>query len=143
MNQSHLEQLKLSADSWSLKTGVNEWYELMHWHPDIYGSGNADSESRQYCLKLLRQYFDRGLKALVVWDKPAQCWALVDPNDSSQDAFYVHTPNPNRDNFPYEFEEVTWGVAAPEWLSSAFPLNLFKFGESEYEGAKLYWVVSA
>lgn len=93
------QQLQMSADSFSLDLSEESWFELMHWHPDIYGTGNASPEARGSCARLAKQYLATAMKALRGWSKPSQCWCLLDPFDSGQDSIYVHTENPNRPNF--------------------------------------------
>lgn len=136
-----LEQLQLSADSFSLDLSDESWFELMHWHPDIYGTGNASQDARGICTSLAKQYLTTAMSALRRWNKASQCWCLLDPADSGQDSVYVHTKNPNRSNFPYEFEEVTWGVLAPSWVTAVFSPAEYVIGVSSKEPELLYWVV--
>lgn len=138
---SELHQLQMTSDAFSLELRTDTWFELMHWHPDIYGTGNAGAEARSACLAIARQYLDKALAELFVWGKPSQCWFLAEENDSEEDALYIHTPNPNRPNFPYLFEGVEWRVPAPLWLASHFPESDFVHGQSQFNGATLYWVV--
>ena len=141
----------LSGDEWlgvptmtdrfgfRLPIGVG-WFDLWHSHVDWHGRGNRDSEFRRSCLEVLFatwsdvELLTRGLTC--AW----QSWLLIDPADSSQDAIYLHTPNPNRDNFPYPFDGVSWGVESPSWLADFVgPLDV-DLGRSEHDGAVLYWV---
>jgi hypothetical protein len=138
---SELQQLRMTSEAFSLELEPDSWFELMHWHPDIYGTGNAGAEARSACLAIARQYVDKALAELSVWSKPSQCWFLAEDNDSGEDALYVHTPNPNRQNFPYPFEGVKWQVSAPSWLASHFPEPDFVHGQSQFNGATLHWVV--
>ena len=43
-----------------------------------------------------------------------QSWLFVDPGDAGADAVYLHTPNPNADNYPFnvgEYAEDTGDVS--------------------------------
>jgi hypothetical protein len=71
--------------------------------------------------------------------RPWQSWLVLDAGDSSQDAVFLHTPNPNRDNFPYPFNGVAWGATPPPWLEELLTGDM-ELGRSEYEGATLFWV---
>lgn len=135
------QQRGLAADAFTLELSGDSWFELMHWHPDMRGWGNAGSDARHTCLLLVRRYLAKAMQALATWPVPSQCWALIDPADSGQDAVYVHTRNPNRDNFPYDFDEVTWDVAGPAWLAAVFPENAYRVGRSGAEEESLYWVL--
>ncbi|MBK8337043.1 MAG: hypothetical protein IPL03_10830 [Sterolibacteriaceae bacterium] len=131
----------MPSDAFSLELKPDSWFELMHWHPDMDGAGNASAEARSACLTIARQYLDKALAELSTWGKPSQCWFLAEENDSGEDAIYVHTPNPNRQNFPYPFEGVKWHVPAASWLASQFPEPDFVHGQSQFNGAVLHWVV--
>ena len=60
--------------------------------------------------------------------------------DSSHDAIYLHTPNPNRDNFPYEFIGVEWNVECPELLKGLAETPEFELGRCTFNGNVTYWV---
>jgi hypothetical protein len=45
-----------------------------------------------------------------------QVFMILLPADSSADGVYVHTPNPNRENFPFLFPDTEWDVPAPPML---------------------------
>jgi hypothetical protein len=135
--------LQARSSAFSLELGPRAWFDLMHWHPDIDGIGNASPEARSACLAIARQLFDKALAELIVWGKPSQCWFIAQQDDSGEDALYIHTPNPNQQNFPYAFEDVIWQVAAPLWLAAHFPEPDFIHGESRFNDVKLQWVVSA
>ncbi len=117
-----------------------EWFDLWHTHSDWNGAGNRDPESRRVCLRaLFSLWADAELLA-----EPLSCswqsWLVIDPEDSGQDAVYLHTPNPNRDNFPYAFDGVAWGVEPPPWLEDFMNRPGVVWGRSEYDGPVLYWV---
>jgi hypothetical protein len=65
---------------------------------------------------------------------------VLDPEDSGHDAVYLHTPNPNRDNFPYSFEGVAWDVTPPHWLEEFVADGGMQVGRSGYNGVTLFWV---
>jgi hypothetical protein len=96
-----------------------DWYDQWRSHIDYRGEGNHGPEARQAWLRDLLRFYDQLCGITAQWKTPSQVWAVVDENDSSQDAVYVHTPNPNRTNYPHTFPGVTWGVRPPPWLQSA------------------------
>ncbi len=103
------------------------------------GHGNATAAARRKALEALRTTYEDISAQIEGWSKPHQAWVLIDPEDSGQDAAYVHTPNPNRDNFPYTFEGVDWAATVPKWIVSTFPRNLYRLGKSKYRGNVCYW----
>jgi hypothetical protein len=58
-------------------------------------------------------------------------WLLVDAADSSQDAVYLHTPNPNAANFPNPFAGTAWDAEVPERLREFLTDPSWQFGRIE------------
>ncbi len=108
---------------------AGEWFDLWHAHPNDNGGGQ------------------RWANLLGVWarvdaagrasGRPWQSWLVIQLTEPRDDAVYLHTPNPNRDNFPYPFKDVAWGAEPPGWASPAAGLE---FGQSSYGGVELLWV---
>lgn len=117
-----------------------EWFDLWHTHVDWRGEGNADPDVRRECLRVLFAAWERVEALGTTLAVPWQSWVVINVEDSGQDAVYLHTPNPNRDNFPYPFRDVAWGAVPPEWLAEFVAGDEYDVGRSEFEGAGLYWV---
>lgn len=80
--------------------GPNSWFDLWHTHFDWEGDGNKSWKKRvAYLEELLKQYQSLK-KKLSTYPKEYQLWIAIYELDSSQDAVYIHTKNPNADNFP-------------------------------------------
>ena len=116
------------------------WFDLWHTHVDWDGDGNSSSTSRHHYLVQLFTLFDQLRCHIESWTKPRQIWIVIDAVDSSQDAVYLHTKNPNKHNFPYQFEGVTWGCPIPLWLVEFVPNDELEFGDCRYNGFLTYWV---
>lgn len=84
------------------------WYDFMHWHVDWDGLGNLRWRERREHLAALFVMFKRLRSETADWSTPHQIWLQIDAFDGSQDAVYLHTPNPNRANFPATFPGVVW-----------------------------------
>jgi hypothetical protein len=109
---------------------VDAWYDLWHVHPfPQAGTGRWEA---------LLGTWERVERVGRESGRPWQSWLVVNPADERDDAVYLHTTNPNRDNFPYEFEGVRWGVEPPAWLGESIDPSVVELGCSEYEGV-LYW----
>jgi hypothetical protein len=108
---------------------ASEWFDLWHAHPNI----DATDQRWSNLLSVWMEVDAAGRKC----GRPWQSWILVDLDNPLEDSVYLHTPNPNRDNFPYPFDEVTWGAEPPCWAATDVGLE---FGLSDYGGAKLLWV---
>ena len=111
---------------------ASRWFDLWHVHPDqVAGVGRWAA---------LRAAWAKVEAAGRAAGRPWQSWVLIDPADARDDAVYLHTPNPNRDNFPYAFEDVSWGAEPPTWLGELVDPLTVELGRSEHDGASLYWV---
>jgi hypothetical protein len=119
--------------------GAN-WFDLWHTHVDWRGEGNAGPQERQPFLRALFALWAEVETVARDLTCPWQSWLVIDAGDSSQDAVYLHTPNPNRDNFPYPFAGVVWGVEPPDWLAELLTGTGAEVGRSDHEGAELFWV---
>jgi hypothetical protein len=108
----------------------------------MVGKGNKSSEKRKSSLRGLIRTFNSVERQVKSWEKPHQIWIIVDPADSGQDAIYLHTPNPNKKNYPYEYDGVLWGGSRlPQWITQEFSQTRFKLGRSKYKGNVLYWAI--
>ena len=65
------------------------------------------------------------------WATPHQAWLQIDAFDSSQDAVYLHTANPNSDNFPNAFKGTRWDAPIPDRLKEFVADSSWQFGRLE------------
>ncbi len=82
----------------------NSWFDLYHIHIDDSGLGNRSWKARKQHLDAMFELAERVKEKLLVYPKACQFWIEVDESDSREDAVYIHTPNPNEDNFPIKLE---------------------------------------
>ncbi len=75
------------------------WFDLWHTHFDWHGHGNRNPTLRQRFLAALYKAFDRALLQARRRTR-IQVFLSVCRSDSAEDALYVHTPNPNKENYP-------------------------------------------
>lgn len=104
------------------------WYDFMHWHADWPGLGNSSWQERSEHLRALFTMFERLVADVASWPTPHQVWLQIDAADSSQDAVYLHTPNPNGSAFPNEFPGVTWDAPIPDRLKAFITNSSWQFG---------------
>jgi hypothetical protein len=102
--------------------GPQSWFDFWHTHVDWDGEGNKDWRTREKYLKeLLKVFQDLKLK-LNDYPKDFQLWIMLDENDSEEDCVYIHTKNPNADNFPLKIKA--------DRINSIKDKNLKKFVDS-------------
>lgn len=119
--------------------GEDDWYDFWHYHFDWFGLGRSSGRAHNEHTKAAFTAFSNALEQLKEYKGPYQVWLSFSESDSSQDALYFHTPNPNQDNFPYQFEEYKWGAIAPEWLSR-FMKKEYEIGITYFNGENWYCV---
>jgi hypothetical protein len=120
----------------------NSWYDLWHTHFDWDGDGNHGIEARRPFLQELFRVFGLIQNRVSNWKRPTQVWVVILEKDASQDAVYLHTPNPNQNNFPYSFEGVNWGAEPPTWLKEFIDPNQHEVGRSIYNSVEIIWIRS-
>ncbi|WKZ58825.1 MAG: hypothetical protein QY309_13210 [Cyclobacteriaceae bacterium] len=80
--------------------GPKSWFDLWHTHVDWDRKGNKDWLTRKKYLRELLETFDQLRLKLRTYPHDFQLWIMIDENDSGDDCVYIHTKNPNADNFP-------------------------------------------
>ena len=135
----YFRRLRRWPQSVSVNLGQPNWYDLWHAHPDLRDWSLRGRGARRAHLVVLFEAFRRVLQELAAADQPAQVFLAVNTRDSPGDALYVHTPNPNSDNFPYRFDGYSWEhVRVPHWLQEFSGSSQYEVGETVWEGERRY-----
>ena len=133
-----MDLLALQHEVDSFVLGPCDWYHHWHKHVDWEREGNNDHFVRRACLEALVAMMLKARKQLH-GGGPYQVWLRVDESDSGQDCFFVHTPNPHSD-FPFGFDQVTWGGDIPDIFSGIVDPKSFRVGRSVWEGDRTFWL---
>lgn len=104
-----LRALHAAAGQFDLDVRAHNWWDLWHTHLDLNGYGNKISNLRQAYVSALLTMFLRSGQQLSAVQRDFQIFVAIDADDSSNDALYLHSPNPNASNFPYFPESTKWG----------------------------------
>ena len=117
------------------------WFDFWHTHYDWPGFGNHRWKSRKPHLDALFRNFEHYAEHLNKWGKKFQLFIQINNSDSSQDAIYIHTKNPNflecpgHTEFPYlpdvQVENVLTNKSLVEYLDNqqGFERYYFPFVE--------------
>lgn len=81
------------------------WYDLAHLHFDWKNYGNIRWKERREHLDVLFRHYAIMEREAVKVNRPFQLFILLHQYDSAQDALYLHTPNPNAENYPLDFSK--------------------------------------
>ncbi len=84
----------------------NAWFDNWHTHFDWKGYGNNSFKRRKPHLDKLFRHFNLLASLCENLKIEFQLFAILYDFDSSQDALYLHTPNPNGSQFPLVFENI-------------------------------------
>ncbi|HLN60831.1 MAG TPA: ankyrin repeat domain-containing protein, partial [Symbiobacteriaceae bacterium] len=123
------------AESETLELEADHWFDLKHYHADRYGYGNLSWPMRARHLEAMATVFKRYARELSQFEKPYQLWIYLNTRDAGQDAVFVHSPNPQHDDFPVLLDDADWGITEVsryfEGLLPGFRLRAGRWGNSE------------
>jgi hypothetical protein len=96
----YYSRLWREAGAYRVNMARKRWCDLSHEHFDWEGFGDRSWFDRRRHLAVLLKAFRRAQIELGAYRGEYQLFASITPSDSSGDAVYVHTPNPNGTPFP-------------------------------------------
>lgn len=106
----YYRNLEIKNEDWS---GLNftdpdkAWFDLWHTHFDWRGYGNKSFKRRKPHLDMLFRHFDLLNEKAKMLKTDYQIWIMLLDFDSEYDALYLHTPNPNKSDFPYKIPKLS------------------------------------
>ena len=83
------------------------WFDNWHLHFDWKGLGNNSFKRRKPHLDKLFRHFELLVEKTKALTLNFQLYAVVFDNDSSNDAVFMHTPNPNGSAFPIKMRDLS------------------------------------
>jgi hypothetical protein len=140
MKTKSFDEIEREVREFQLELGEHDWYDLWHLHLDFDGNGNISRDEHRKYISLALELLNRIEGQAKVISRPWQSWIIINPSDSSEDAVYFHTPNPNKDNFPYDFSEIGWEIDIPSLLDGLITVEKHLVGEYVFDGMQYYWV---
>ncbi|MGD8456749.1 MAG: hypothetical protein PVF83_10215 [Anaerolineales bacterium] len=95
--EKSIEEIKDNLD-------FSSWFDLWHTHVDWKSEGQDNwSVRKQFLVKLFALYEILNQK-MIQHNRIYQSFCIIDLEDSGQDSVYIHTENPNCDNYPLTLE---------------------------------------
>lgn len=131
-----LPEIQKLIDTYQLDEG---WYDLWHKHFDWEAWAYTIKRHKELINHMLILY-NRICQQAKNLGKPWQSWVYIEPENSSQDSIYLHTPNPNKNNFPLDYSQVTWNVQVPNLLNDIPDKDKYLIGEMRYKNVLSYWI---
>jgi hypothetical protein len=121
----YLRSVQRRAASIDIAPRPDSWWDLWHYHADWDGWGNHGWRLRRAHLSALATVFRTIASQSVNFRTPFQAWIFLSGTDAGTDATYLHTPNPNANNFPLLLPELRFESPAAlhisETLQSILP----------------------
>ena len=113
------------------------WFDFWHTHPDSRYKGNRNADTRAMagaltCL-LLKEIQSRADQT----NSDLQVWAHI-CESTGNNAVYVHSENPNSDNFPCDFKNTDWTVQPPTEIAGQLDLAEYEIGKMRHEEETVY-----
>jgi hypothetical protein len=102
----YLNGVRRRAASFDLELRPDAWWDLWHYHADWDGWGNRGWKLRREHLRALVTVFQAIAARSQEFHRPFQTWIFLSGLTAGADATYLHTPNPNDENFPLRVPEL-------------------------------------
>ncbi|USK35855.1 hypothetical protein LIT25_11455 [Bacillus sp. F19] len=121
-------EIRASGDQYNLDFSNDGWFDLWHTHLDFFGVGNIRPKYRREHINAHLALYNDLLKKLDSFEKPYQSWIELNEKDAAVDAVYIHTPNPNENNFPLEITDLILNSSIPDYLNGLINQEEFNVG---------------
>jgi hypothetical protein len=90
---------------YQLDLGPEAWFDLWHVHARWEGDEEPEWKEREPLLHELFSGYQLLAERLQHFPKAFQLWLYLDAPQGHNDAIYLHSPNPNRNNFSLPFHD--------------------------------------
>ncbi|HCS20924.1 MAG TPA: hypothetical protein DIW47_10270 [Bacteroidetes bacterium] len=94
----------LDRVKWLNLNDPNAWFDNWHLHFDWKGYGDTSFKRREPHLDKLFRHFYLLEQRINAFKKDFQLYAIILDYSSYDDALFLHTKNPNNNNFPWKSE---------------------------------------
>lgn len=136
-NRRYYEWLKAWVQAYEFRAlEDDDWFDGWHQHIGMGRANRGVSHHREH-LRALLTVFEHISKAIESWAKPSQIWMFVDTDDGTNDAVFIQSPNPNRDNFPRDWDDLDWSIRKFPPYMDVFDLARFEVGA----GVESYFII--
>lgn len=129
-------------EQYDLDFGQEGWFDLWHTHLDFSGLGNNSLRIRREHIKAYISLYEDIIDKLELFAQPYQSWIELADKETEQDAVYIHTKNPNSDNFPLKINGLTWDICIPNYLEGLIDPSEFNVGQYKDEFETYYIIQS-
>ena len=97
------ENINVIVQGMDFSGSKRSWFDLWDLHLEESEDNHLDSKSLESYLKELIDYYNFFRLKLKRFPKPFQLWIEIYEEEFSQNAIYIHSINPNNENFPIQY----------------------------------------
>ena len=133
---------EIELETFNLQCDKDAWFDLWHSHLDFSGYGNHSLGIRRSHIQAHIALYKNILKKLEPFEKPYQSWIHIDDKDAGVDAIFIHTPNPNEDNFPLEVDNLKWNCTIQSFFQDLIDTEDFIVGQYKSQSEEGYIIQS-
>jgi len=123
-----------------LSGGEKSWFDLWHTHADWKGDGNNDWLTREKFIGELVDFYMDLKSKMKDFPRDYQLFILIIEEDSSQDSVYIHSKNPNDDNFPLKITKAENFVVKDRKLKNYIDSLAFTVIPFIYDNEQQYYL---
>ena len=98
------KSLLASINNLNFSGDEKSWFDLWHIHPLDFKRNEVASEL-DVSFGYLFQTYQILVEKMSNYPRDYQCWIEIDINDPDQNAVFLHSENPNSNNFPIKYPE--------------------------------------
>ena len=139
--QSYYRKLAKRSRAFTVNLAEKQWSDMHHEHFDENWMGNESRLARVRHLNAHLRALRQARLELLHEQMPYQLFAWLDLKESQNSAVYIHTPNPNGSEFPFDMQCQDEEVATPHILTSRVDRRLYRVLKSRDPGSSQYFVV--
>jgi len=141
VDRSYYRKLTKKSRNFSIQMERRQWCDLYHEHFDWDGKGDENRFHRARHLNALFRALRRARVELAGCNQPYQLFAYVDLKNSTNDALYVHTPNPNGSPFPSPIERISVVAQAPPLIMAKINAKYYEIRRSKKRGESIFYII--
>lgn len=100
-------KVDFDKNTWLDFDNPKTWEHNWHIHFDSWGYGNTSFKRRKPHLDKLFRHFELLIDKTKKLKQDFQLYSILLDFDSHSDALFLHTPNPNNNQFPFKISDLT------------------------------------
>lgn len=118
---------------------IHGWFDYWHAHPAGLRLRRHHPENQDLAASATVRWLREFDTLAKTRNQPIQVFATLCENPSDN-AVWLHSPNPNKASYPHTFDRVEWGRPTPTWIASATEGTGFVVGAADYESGTVHVV---